>query len=115
MSDNSPLQITTTTLPDGNVGVPYSQLLAATGGSTPYTWDVDRALPDGLTLSGDQITGKPTTAQTLTFRVRVTDSLKSSDFKDLNLKINDSTVTGQQPVSPPVLQITTTTLPDGNV
>src|SRR3982751_6332013 len=104
MSDNSPLQITTTTLPDGNVGVPYSQSLAATGGSTPYTWDVDRALPDGLTLSGDQITGKPTTTQTKTFTVKVTDSLKGSDTKPLCLKINDSTVTGQQPAPPAVVR-----------
>ena len=39
-------QITTTTLPEGEVGVPYSATtLTATGGTPPYTWsDVNLSL-----------------------------------------------------------------------
>ena len=36
----STLSITTTTLPDGTVGTPYSQTLAATGGAPPYSWSI---------------------------------------------------------------------------
>ena len=34
----SPLTITTTSLPDATEGVPYSAMIEATGGTTPYTW-----------------------------------------------------------------------------
>ena len=49
----SPLTISTTTLPEGEVGVAYpATTLTATGGTTPYTWsDVNDALQTyGLTL-----------------------------------------------------------------
>ncbi len=46
------LQITTATLPDYTVGVPYSFQLAATGGSGNYNWKIDSgSLPAGLTMS----------------------------------------------------------------
>src|SRR5262249_47236912 len=54
--------ITTTSLPDAVVGVSYpAQALAATGGTTPYTWSVASGnLPLGLTLStGGLISGTP--------------------------------------------------------
>ena len=48
----APLVISTASLPDGIVGVAYSQALTATGGSGGNTWTVaSGALPDGLTLS----------------------------------------------------------------
>ena len=37
---NTAPTITTASLPDGEVGVAYSQILSAIGGSTPYTWSV---------------------------------------------------------------------------
>jgi hypothetical protein len=40
-SSGSPLSITSASpLPGGAVGVAYSQTLAATGGTTPYTWSI---------------------------------------------------------------------------
>lgn len=48
-----PLQISTTPLPAGIVGVPYSHDLVAQGGATPYSWFVVNnisELPPGLTL-----------------------------------------------------------------
>jgi len=58
----APLVITTTTLPVGQVGVPYSATLSATGGVTPYTWSVvSGSLPQGLTMDPHGvISGTPT-------------------------------------------------------
>ncbi|NVN97281.1 putative Ig domain-containing protein, partial [Candidatus Nomurabacteria bacterium] len=54
----------------------YSVNLAATGGIAPYTWSVDPAssLPVGLGISGNVLSGNPTTAGTYTFNLQVTDS-----------------------------------------
>src|SRR5207244_644362 len=47
-----PLSITTSTLPPGTVGAGYNTSLAATGGTTPYSWSITSgSLPLGLTLS----------------------------------------------------------------
>ena len=53
------LQITTASLPAGTVGTPYSQALAASGGTPPYTWTVSGDLPAGLSLAGNTISGTP--------------------------------------------------------
>src|SRR3989442_8225968 len=46
-----PLHITTQTLPDGKLNTPYSAQLAATGGTSPYSWAVVSSnFPSGLTL-----------------------------------------------------------------
>ncbi|MGO9211040.1 MAG: N,N-dimethylformamidase beta subunit family domain-containing protein [Terriglobales bacterium] len=71
------LAVTTTTLPNAAVDVPYSATLAATGGVQPYTWSLaaGSSLPAGLTLSpAGQITGTLVTAATSTFTVQVKDS-----------------------------------------
>jgi len=73
----SPLSITTTSLSGGTVGSAYSAALAATGGTTPYTWSVSTGtLPAGLTLdpTTGAITGTPTAAGTVDFTVSATDS-----------------------------------------
>ncbi|HWQ56097.1 MAG TPA: putative Ig domain-containing protein [Bryobacteraceae bacterium] len=97
------LQITTTSLPAGTVGAAYSQTLAATGGTPPYTWAVIGNLPAGLTLSGATIAGTPTAAGISTFTVRVSDGQASAE-RQLSITI-----------SPPALQITTASLPAGTV
>ena len=70
------LTITTTSLPSANIGVAYSQQLAASGGVSPYTWSISTgSLPTGLTLSsGGLISGSPTAAGSSTFTIQVTDS-----------------------------------------
>jgi hypothetical protein len=72
----SPLLVTTTSLPSGQVGVAYSQTLAASGGTSPYSWAVSGgALPAGLTLStAGVLSGTPTTAGLSSFSVQVTDA-----------------------------------------
>ncbi|MHC4713468.1 MAG: Ig domain-containing protein, partial [Planctomycetota bacterium] len=71
------LVVTTASLPDGQVGVAYSQTLAATGGAAPYTWSVIAGvLPDGLGLNGatGEISGTATAYGTFAFTVQVDDS-----------------------------------------
>ncbi len=73
----NPLTITTTALPDAAVGVAYSQTLAATGGTSPYTWSIVAGqLPTGLALdaSSGVISGTANAAATAAFTVQVTDS-----------------------------------------
>ncbi len=75
---NKPVSIATAALPNGQVGVPYSAALAASGGLAPYTWLITSgSLPAGLSLaSNGAVTGTPTAnSGTTTFTVRVTDSL----------------------------------------
>jgi hypothetical protein len=68
--------ITTTTLPDGTVTVPYSATLVSVGGTAPYTYSlVSGSLPPGLTLfPSGMVTGTPTASGTFTFTIKVTDS-----------------------------------------
>ena len=70
-----PLQITTTSLPNGIVGTAYTASIAATGGNEQYTFSFTGALPRGLTMSSaGVITGTPLAAGTSNFTVRVRDS-----------------------------------------
>jgi hypothetical protein len=86
----NPLNITTTSLPNGKVGTAYNQTLTATGGTIPYTWTVSAgSLPAGLTLSSaGVISGTPTTAQTADFTVQVADSAAGTDTQALSITIN---------------------------
>jgi hypothetical protein len=72
-----PLEVTTTSLPNGVIGTPYSASLAAHGGVSPYHWSLaSGSLPDGLSLADDgTIAGTPAApGGTSTFTVKVTDS-----------------------------------------
>jgi len=62
-----PLQITTTTLPNGSAGIFHQATLVATGGFVPYTWTISQGiLPAGLTLNATTglISGTPTNSGT---------------------------------------------------
>jgi Peptidase A4 family/Putative Ig domain len=69
------LSITTTTLPNASVGVPYGATLVASGGTRPYSWAVTADnLPAGLDLtSSGTITGIPSSPAHSTFTVQLTD------------------------------------------
>jgi hypothetical protein len=64
------------TVPDGAVGVAYSQTFTASGGAPPYRFGVTLgALPPGLTLTqAGVLSGTPTTPGTFRFSVRPTDA-----------------------------------------
>ena len=101
------LKIATGSLPDGQVGVAYSQTLQATGGSGALSWAVSAGtLPAGLNLSGSSgaIAGTPTAAGSSSFTVTVTDTASNSATQALTIKI-----------APLSLRIVTGSLPDGQV
>ena len=103
------LTITTTSpLPDGTIGVPYTAQMEATGGTLPYHWSISSGqLPDGLTIDPDtgEISGTPTTAGTFGFTVQVTDNSQITATKQFALAPPPSSGTGgsdyTQPVSLP--------------
>lgn len=74
--------------PSGVVGTPYSFTYTAEGGTPPYTFSfVSGTLPAGLSFSAGTISGTPTTQETDSYRVRVTDSLLATDEKDDQIQI----------------------------
>ncbi|MCU1237537.1 MAG: Ig family protein, partial [Candidatus Solibacter sp.] len=98
------LAITTSSLPAGTVATPYSQTLAASGGTPPYTWTLaGGSLPTGLTLAANgTISGTPTAAGSSIFTVKATDSASASATATLSIAI-----------APATLAITTSSLPAG--
>ena len=87
----SALVITTTALPGGKVGQPYSTVLAAAGGRAPYAWSVTTgALPSGLGLDAatGAITGTPGTSGTSPFTVTATDADSTSTTAALSIVVS---------------------------
>ena len=95
--------ITTDNLPGGKVGTKYSANLAAEG-TEPITWSIDSgSLPDGLTLSGNTISGTPTAAGTFTFTVKA-ENAAGSNTKKLSIVIAAELITpsaGEFTFTPP--------------
>jgi putative Ig domain-containing protein len=95
-SSITPVTITTTSpLPNGKVGRPYSTTLQGSGGTLPYTWSVTPQLPTGLTLntSTGTITGTPAagTAKTYSLTFTLRDSTlptNQTTSRVLSLQIN---------------------------
>ena len=87
----TPLAIVTNSLPNGTANVAYpAQALTASGGVSPYTWNMQTgSLPQGLSLSSTgTISGTPTAAGNSNFIVQVKDSTLASTTQSLNLTIN---------------------------
>jgi len=96
----TPPAVTTNSLPNGEVGLAYSQTLQATGGTPPYgSWTVSKgALPPGLSLNASTgvISGTPATitGSPFAFSVTVEDSVGNiSPAKALSIAIGEVTVT----------------------
>jgi hypothetical protein len=101
------LMITTASpLTSGQVNVAYSTALAATGGTTPYTWTVSAgAPPGGLTFSNAGVlSGTPTGGGTFNFTAKVTDAAARTATAPLQIVI-----------APAPLMIITSSLPNGQV
>jgi len=83
------LTVTTTSpLPNGAIGVAYSQTLQATGGTVPYTWSAT-GIPAGLQLDTATgiLSGTSTAGGTSTIVVTVTDAVSGTATASLSLTI----------------------------
>ncbi len=100
------LTVSTTSLPNGEVGSAYSQTLTETGGTAPFTWAITvGTLPAGLSLNTTTglISGTPTAVGTSNFTAQVTDSAAATATAGLSITVNAA------------VSITTTSLPAGEV
>ena len=92
---SSPLQVTTTSLPNGTNGVFYNSQLHASGGQPPYAWSLtpgSGSLPTGLSLgTNGVISGTPSIHGTHYFYVRVTDTTNGTADQVLSLKLHSVT------------------------
>jgi hypothetical protein len=105
------LTITTTSLPVGSLGVPYSGVVNAGGATGTFTWTLTAGtLPAGLSLSSSTsnsivISGTPTALGTSNFTLEVTDANGNSASQALSLTINPA----------PPLSVATRSLSAGTV
>lgn len=91
-------KITTTTLPDGGIGVGYSAEVVAVEGIPPFGWTITTgSLPPGLALMSIPnsfnrigIEGTPTTSGTYDFTISIQDDVNPprSDSKGLRIVVN---------------------------
>jgi hypothetical protein len=104
----APVSVTTTAVPAGRVGTPYSTTLAATPGVGPYSWTKQSGtLPPGVSITaGGVLTGTPTTPGTYNFVVQVTDSHSPAGTATKAFSIT---------VTNPAFHIVTASLPDGTL
>ncbi len=104
------LAISTTTLPAGTAGTPYSATATATGGITPYSWTIS-GLPAGLTSASATpsaiISGITNHVGTFSITATVSDSESTPATMSVTLSL-----TMMQAAT---LMISTTTLPNGTV
>src|ERR1051326_2084891 len=100
------LTVTSSSLPTGTVGTPYSQTLSSSGGTGGNTWSTSAgSLPAGLSLSASgTISGTPTAAGTANFTAQVKDSANATASRALSITITPSQVS-----------VITAALPNGTV
>lgn len=84
--------IQTTGLPPGDIGVPYTAQLMATGGTGTYSWSViTGALPDGLTLSAaGVVSGTPTAEGSASFTVQVVDDASAVHTRGFTIVVAET-------------------------
>lgn len=77
MQATTAVTISTSPLPNGTVGAPYSASITAKSGCTPYVWTVTGTLPPGVALTSTNntqtlsLSGTPTTAGSYVFTASV--------------------------------------------
>ncbi len=96
------IEITTTQLPGGRVGVPYNAVVLSRGGIDPRHWMLDTgSLPPGLNLNVDtgEISGVPENSGEYPVVLRVMDSQEHSTSREFVLVIQsgDGPGIGQTP------------------
>src|SRR5207248_710333 len=97
----APPSISTGSLPSGTVGTAYSQTLAASSGTPPYTWSITGGtLPPGVALNSSTgaIGGTPAAAGPFNFTATVTDSTGKTNSKALSITVSAAAT----PPTPPL-------------
>jgi len=108
------ISLSPATLPNGTVAVAYSQTIAGSGGTAPYSFTVTSGtLPTGLTLTtAGVLAGTPTAAGTSTFTIRGTDA------NGCSASVAYTIIVAAAPIPPPVcpaITLSPATLPNGVV
>ena len=82
--------ITTSNLPEGQLGTTHPQTLSATGGTYPYSWTLTGgSLPEGLELASDgAITGTPSATGSASFTVKVTNGEGETASASLSINVH---------------------------
>jgi hypothetical protein len=103
------LNITTVTLPTGQVGQSYNATVQTSGGTPPITFSISSGSPPpGILISAGSgiLYGTPTTAGTFNFVVRAQDSTMATtqeDFQPFTIVISPSASLSVQPASLPTV------------
>jgi hypothetical protein len=90
------LAIETNSIPEANKGAQYSEPLAASGGTSPYKWNISAgALPSGIQLSATgTISGTTAYAGKFPFTAKVTDTHGSTATRSYTLSVSSSSASG---------------------
>ena len=102
------LSISVSTMPTGTTGAPYSATLSATGGTTPYSWQIaGGSLPPGLSLNKGTgvISGTASQTGTFPFTASVTDASFTTVSQSLSLAVSANQQSGL--CGPPAYSCTT--------
>lgn len=87
----APLEITTASIANPQVGVAYSTTLAGSGGTPPYSWSAT-GVPAGLSLSSAGVlSGTPTTAGPYTIAVTLTDDVSATANRNIAVTVSAET------------------------
>jgi large repetitive protein len=78
-------------LPEGTVGTAYTVGFAASGGRTPYSWQISGTPPPGLSFDSatGALTGTPSQEGTFGFTVQVTDAQRVTASRGFSIRIYD--------------------------
>lgn len=108
------IALSPTTLPNGRVGVAYTQTITGSGGTAPYTFGVTAgALPAGLVLTSvGLLSGTPTAAVTSNVTIRGTDANGCFASLPYTMVI---TAAPTPPAGCPPITLSPARLPDGTV
>ncbi len=90
---NPAVSIVTNSLPDAVVGSPYSNALAASGGTAPFVWSVGLGKLANRPEAGQRrhALWKPEQLGKLSFTVKVTDAKSATDSQALSLVVHPTT------------------------
>jgi len=89
LKNTNRVSIRTVGLPNGQQGVAYTQVLSATGGTTPYVWSLGAGAPNWISLvSGTTLSGTPPAAGTYSIPITLTDNSSTQRTTTLQLKVS---------------------------